>query len=64
MTRLKGEKAHLHLSELAEIWHEPKEKAVSIAENLVEIGFFEPPESGADPVFDIPHLYRPVLGLK
>jgi hypothetical protein len=64
MTRLKGEKAHLHLSDLAEIWHEPREKAMTIAENLVEIGFFEPSDSTSDPVFSIPHLYRPVLGLR
>lgn len=64
MIQLRGVGHQQTLGELSRIWHEPKEKALSIAENLVEIGFFEPPDKKDDPVFVIPHLYRYVLNVR
>jgi hypothetical protein len=64
MTSLRGEKYQLSLSDLARIWHESEERALTAAENLVEIGFFETPDSKREPIFSIPFLYRPVLSIK
>jgi hypothetical protein len=64
MTSLRGEKHSLNLVELARIWRESEERALTAAENLVEIGFFESPDSKREPIFFIPYLYRPALGIK
>jgi hypothetical protein len=64
MLSLKGANTPFQPADLARIWHEPEEKAMTIAENLVEIGFFDSPDSSSEPSFSVPHLYRPALGIK
>jgi hypothetical protein len=63
MQSLRGQKPQHSVRDLATIWNETDEKALSIAESLSDIGFFERPKSVKDPVFTVPFLYRPALNI-
>jgi hypothetical protein len=60
---LEGQKTSHKLDSLATIWGVSSEEALAIANDLVEIGFFERRGSRAEPDFWVPFLYRPALKL-
>lgn len=55
---LKGEKTSQHPDSLARIWDLRPEAAISIADQLVEIGFFEPRGTKDKQSYWVPFLYR------
>jgi hypothetical protein len=64
MTRLKGEDAHQTIASLMEIWRESQESTAQHAEELADVGFFENLGPKRRPVFWVPFLYQPALGMK
>jgi hypothetical protein len=64
LLRLKGERAHLSLPTLAKIWQTTPQEAADIAENLVEIGFFQKQGTRDNPNYWIPYLYQYALEIK
>jgi len=64
LARLRGESVEQSLISLAELWQETVEAATKIAENLVEIGFFEKKGSRKNPSFWVPYVYQPALEMK
>lgn len=63
MTSLEGERTLQRPAALARIWSEPEAQATKIANQLVEIGFFERRGSREAPEFWVPFLYRDALRL-
>ncbi|WP_413991563.1 P-loop ATPase, Sll1717 family [Labrys okinawensis] len=61
--KLKGEKAEQTPESLAAIWGLSKEAAVSKAQELVALGFFQSRGQRSDPTFWVPFLYRDALEL-
>ena len=63
LEKLEGEKTQQSAKTLAKIWGVSEAKALSTAEQLVEIGFFEKRGSKEEPSFWVPFLYRDALKL-
>jgi hypothetical protein len=63
MAQLEGEKTQQTVATLAKIWKVPAAEALSRAENLSEIGFFEKRGTKEQPIFWVPFLYRDALHL-
>lgn len=61
--QLLGEKAQQTPNTLARIWGVRADEARSIADRLVEVGFFERRGSKPRPVYWVPFLYRDTLNL-
>lgn len=61
--RLEGEKATQCISTLSRIWETDESRTWDIAEELVEVGFFEKKGSREAPDFWVPFLYREALDL-
>ena len=61
--KLQGEKTLHTAATLSEIWQLPEDQALKIAEQLVEIGFFEPRGSRQASEFWVPFLYRDALDM-
>lgn len=55
---LRGEKTYQHPESLARIWKVEIEEAINIANQLVDIGFFEPRGTKTEPMYWVPFLYR------
>jgi hypothetical protein len=60
---LEGEKTQQYPATLAEIWGINAAAALSIANQLVEIGFFERRGTKEEPAFWVPFLYRDALSM-
>jgi len=60
---LKGEKAEQNIMTLSRIWTTDNKTTYSIAEKLVEVGFFEKKGEKNYPRYWVPFLYRGALGL-
>lgn len=61
LNKLKGEKTQQKPSTLAIIWDIEEERAISIADSLVEVGFFERKGTKDNPDYRVPFLYRAAL---
>jgi hypothetical protein len=61
--KLRGEKAEQRIATLTEIWGVDDPEARSIAERLVDLGFFERVGKKEDPAYWVPFLYRPAVDL-
>jgi hypothetical protein len=61
LPKLKGEKTEQTVPNLAVIWRLSPEAALTQAEGLVEIGFFQRRGSREHPTFWVPFLYRDAL---
>lgn len=55
---MRGEKTLQHPRSLGRIWNLKPSEAVGVADQLVEVGFFEPRGTKADPQYWVPFLYR------
>jgi hypothetical protein len=64
LLRLKGEKAHLSVSELAKIWQTTTKEASGMAEELQELGFFQKQGTRDNPIYWVPPLYQLPLQIK
>lgn len=60
---LRGEKTQHTANSLARIWSVSADKAANIAQELLEVGFFEERGSKEVPEFWVPFLYRDALDL-
>ena len=58
---LQREKTSQSLDSLARVWRMPPAEAAALAEQLVEIGFFQKRGPKEDPEYWVPFLYRPAL---
>jgi hypothetical protein len=63
MIRLEGEKTQQTGASLAKIWRCSETQAISDAEKLTEIGFFERRGAKDEPQYWVPFLYRDALRL-
>jgi hypothetical protein len=63
LERLEGEKTQQTPTTLAAIWAIPEEKAVAVADELAEVGFFEKRRVREQSFYWIPFLYRDALNL-
>ena len=61
--KLESEKTQQTLDSLVRLWKCPTEKAYELAEQLVEVGFFERKGSKDKPSYWVPFLYRAALNL-
>ncbi len=61
LRKLEGQKTQQRPESLAAIWQVPEEKARSIADGLVDVGFFERKGDNQEPSYKVPFLYRPAL---
>lgn len=61
--RLERRKSQQSIETLAEIWECDREQARTIADQLVEVGFFERRQALGETAYWIPFLYRDALGL-
>lgn len=61
--RLQGEKTLHTVATLSEVWGIPTEEAMKVAEQLVEVGFFELRGSRQSPEYWVPFLYRDALDM-
>lgn len=61
MLKLRGEKTRQTLPSLASIWKSDEKEAHHLANQLVEIGFFESTGTKDQPEFWVPFLYRSAL---
>lgn len=59
--KLKSEKTVQHPKSLCRIWNLPENECIPIAEQLIEIGFFEYKGPKEYPFYGIPFLYRVTL---
>ncbi|MGH9501195.1 MAG: P-loop ATPase, Sll1717 family [Terriglobales bacterium] len=59
--KLEGEKTLQRLQSLASVWGISEQQTADIAEQLVEVGFFERRGSKEAPEFWVPFIYRPSL---
>lgn len=60
---LEREKTQQYPSTLAEIWRTDEEAATGVADQLVEVGFFERRGTRDEPAYWVPFLYRDALSL-
>jgi len=63
MAQLEGEKTQQTVATLAKIWKVPAAEALTRAEKLSDIGFFEMRGTKEQPIFWVPFLYRDALHL-
>ncbi len=63
LEKMRGEKTSQSVTSLAQIWASSMEEALSLARELVEVGFFEERGNKEDPEFWVPFLYRDALEL-
>ncbi|SDN87773.1 P-loop ATPase, Sll1717 family [Polaromonas sp. JS666] len=61
LDKLEGEKTEQSPTSLSKLWKVPGEKAVEVADQLVEAGFFERRGSRETPTYWVPFLYRDAL---
>lgn len=61
--KLEREKTLQRAGSLAELWQVGEPRAIAIAEELVEIGFFERRGPKESPEYWVPFLYRPALSM-
>lgn len=61
--KLEGEKTLQRPQSLAQVWGLDEATAISIADQLVEIGFFERRGSKEAPEYWVPFIYRPALSM-
>ncbi len=57
LKKLDGEKTQQRPETLAKIWGVEEEQALSVADNLVEVGFFEKRGTKEEPVYWVPFLW-------
>jgi hypothetical protein len=60
---LREQKTEQNVPSLAKLWKVASEKALTIAKNLRDIGFFEERTSRGEPTFWVPFVYRPYLSM-
>ncbi len=60
---LQHEKTSQRLDSLTKIWKLTAAEAAALAEQLVEVGFFQKRGAKEDPEYWVPFLYRPALDL-
>jgi hypothetical protein len=60
---LRSEKTNQSLGSLSTVWNVSQDRAREIADELVEIGFFERRGEKNDPDYWVPFLYRPALDM-
>jgi hypothetical protein len=63
LVALHSEKTNQSLRTLSRVWGVNEEQARTLAEQLVEIGFFERRGDKDDPAYWVPFLYRPALAM-
>lgn len=63
LDKLEGEKTQQTPATLAKIWRVPEAEALSRAEKLAEVGFFQKRGTKEQPLFWVPFLYRDALNL-
>jgi hypothetical protein len=63
VARLEGQKAEQTADSLASLWKISRDAAITKAEELVELGFFEKREKSDQTTFWVPFLYRDALHL-
>lgn len=61
--KLKGEKTEQNTESLAAIWNIGRDDAISRAQQLVKLGFFQVRGSRSEPTFWVPFLYRDGLSM-
>jgi hypothetical protein len=61
--RLEREKTQQYPATLAQIWKVDDAEAATLADQLVEVGFFERRGSKDEPAYWVPFLYRDALSL-
>ena len=61
--RLEREKSQQYPATLAKIWRTDEGAAVGMADQLVEVGFFERRGTKDEPAYWVPFLYRDALNL-
>lgn len=61
LKKLEGEKTQQRPQTLARIWGIEEEQALSTADSLVEVGFFEKRGTKEEPAYWVPFLYRDAL---
>jgi hypothetical protein len=61
--RLERRKTQQSVTTLSEIWGCSEDEAQSVADQLVEVGFFERRQAGGATAYWIPFLYRDALSL-
>jgi hypothetical protein len=60
---LSGEKSKQYGATLARIWKTDIAEAVNVADQLVEVGFFQKGGTKEEPEYKVPFLYRPALNM-
>jgi hypothetical protein len=63
IAKLEGQKAEQTPDSLADLWALPRDRAISKAKTLVDLGFFEERGTRDEPTFWVPFLYRDALNL-
>ena len=63
LEKLKGEKTEQTPESLSSIWGVPREEAISKAQMLVSLGFFQVRGTRLEPTYWVPFLYRDALHL-
>jgi hypothetical protein len=61
LLRLKRERTEQSAESLARIWDVDRETTLRVADELVQVGFFEERSAQRDPTFWVPFLYRDAL---
>lgn len=61
LMRLKRERTEQSYDSLARIWDVERDAAMQVADELVQVGFFEERGAQRDPTFWVPFLYRDAL---
>jgi hypothetical protein len=61
LMRLKRERTEQSYESLAKIWDVPRDAAMQLADELVQVGFFEERGAQRDPTLWVPFLYRDAL---
>ena len=64
VAKLEGEVHELSLQALSQVWRLPSSRAATVAEELIEIGFFERRRSKRHPNYWMPIVYRPALRIR
>jgi hypothetical protein len=63
VSKMEGQKAEQTPDNLSELWHVGREEAITKANRLVELGFFEERGTKDQPTYWVPFLYRDALKL-
>jgi hypothetical protein len=58
-----GQKTEQTPDSLSDLWRMPRDEAISKAEELSDLGFFERRGTREQPTYWVPFLYRDALGL-